>query len=116
MNEELSRYVASLDIPSVLIRAAEDSSAEYINGPNVDDSAIGRLAGEEFNYLNLGYWGFVHWEGVMWSEARKKSFHSYATSLGVSNDTLTLSMRDRSNWESICHIANWLKKLPKPCG
>ena len=52
----------------------------------------------------------------MWSEARMKSFHSYATSLGVSNDTLALPTNARLNWESVQMIADWLKKLPKPCG
>ena len=116
LSEEMSRFVASLGVPYVLIRAAEDESAEYINGPHVDDSAIGQLAGVEFNYLHLGSWGFVPWEGVMWAEARKKSFHSYATSLGVSNDTLALPTNARLNWESVQMIADWLKKLPKPCG
>ena len=116
LSEEMSRFVVSLGVPAVIIRAAEDESADYVNGPHVDDTAIGRLAGVEFNYLNLGYWGFVHWDGVMWSEARKKSFHSYATSLGVSNSTLALPNNARLNWESVSIIAEWIKSLPKPCG
>lgn len=116
LTSELAHYISSLDIPSVFIRSTEDSLAEYINGPHPDDQAIGKLAGDEFNYLHLGYWGFVHWEGVMWSEARKKTFHSYATSIGVSNDTLALPPEVRGNWSGILKIAEWLEKLPKPCG
>lgn len=113
---ELARHISALDVPSVLIRDKEDASAEYINGPHADDQAIGKLAGDEFSHLRLGYWGFVHWEGVMWSEARKKTFHSYATSLAVSNDTLSLSPEVRGNWAGILKIAEWVEKLPKPCG
>ena len=116
LTEKMARFVASIGVPSVLIRGSEDAGADYMNGPHVDDSAIGRLAGAEFNHLNLAYWGFVHWEGVMWSEARKKSFDSYATSLGVSNDTLALSQAVRQSWGSVRSIAKWLKSLPKPCG
>ena len=116
LSEEMSRFISDLIIPSVLIRSAEDDSAEYINGPHVNDANIGKLAGIEFNHLNLGYWGFVHWEGVVWSEARKKSFHSYATSLGVSNDTLSLPSDARMNWQGVRAIADWIKELPKPCG
>ena len=116
LDEDKAHELDSLEVPTIFIRGAEDSSSKYINGPHPDDQAIGRLAGEEFSYLNLGYWGFVHWDGVMWSEARKKSFHSYATSLGVSNETLSLPSNVRSNWDGVEAIANWIKSLPKPCG
>ncbi len=116
LGEEVSQYVSSLDIPSVLIRGSEGDSADFINGPQVDDGAIGRLAGEEFQMLNLGYWGFVHWDGIGWSEARRASFHSYATAHGMSNNTLKLTPSSRASWEGIIKIADWLKGLPKPCG
>lgn len=116
LSESLSRYVHGLSIPSVLIRSFEDENSGYINGPHVDDAVIGQLAGQEFSYLNLGYWGFVHWEGVMWSEARKKSFHSCATSLGVRNEVISLKEGSRLNYKAILEIAEWLKGLPKPCG
>ena len=116
LGESVSQCVSSLGVPSVLIRGSEGESIEYINGPQVDDSAIGRLAGEEFQVLNLGYWGFVHWEGIGWSEARRASFHSYATAHGMSNDTLSLPASSRASWEGISRIASWLAKLPKPCG
>ncbi|MFD2157686.1 substrate-binding domain-containing protein [Rubritalea tangerina] len=116
LNPELARSITQLPIPSVFIRASEDDSAEYINGPTVDDQAIGRLAGEEFSLLNLGYWGFVHWDGVMWSEARRRSFHSYATARAVSNETLSLPEETRQSWKAVEQIAQWLKPIPKPCG
>lgn len=117
MNEWLSRYILyDLSIPTVLIRYDEEPDCEYINGPHVDDNQIGKLVGEEFNYMNLGYWGFIHWEGVGWSEARKKSFHSYATASGVRNEVLTLPEKHRHSWKGVLNIAEWVKKLPKPCG
>ncbi|WP_018970336.1 substrate-binding domain-containing protein [Rubritalea marina] len=117
LSQPVAEAIAAMEIPSVFIRSAEDAdSAAYLNGPIPDDFEIGRLAGEEFSYLNLGYWGFVHWGGVMWSEARRKVFHSYATSLGVSNETLTLSLEARANWKAVEQIADWLEALPKPCG
>ena len=116
LDREMANVLREREVPCVFIRAAEDESVEYINGPHPDDQAIGRLAGEEFGYLNLGYWGFVHWEGVMWSEARKQTFHSYATALGVSNETLALPPDARTNWAGVQKIAEWLDGLPKPCG
>lgn len=116
LKEGKALALAKLDVPTVFIRSVEGEDAEYINGPHPDDQAIGRLAGEEFGYLNLGYWGFVHWEGVMWSEARKKTFHAYATELGVKNDTLSLPQEARTNWAGVKRIAEWLETLPKPCG
>lgn len=112
----MAEAISAMELPAVIIRAVEDVSAAYLNGPKPDDYEIARVAGEEFSYLNLGYWGFVHWEGVMWSEARRKVFHSYATSLGVSNATLTLPESARENWSAVEQIADWLKGLPKPCG
>lgn len=116
LGEDVSQCVKSLGVPSVLIRGSEASFVDFINGPQVDDGAIGRLAGEEFQMLNLGYWGFVHWDGVGWSEARRASFHSYATAHGMSNDTLKLAPESRANWKGITEIAAWLEGLPKPCG
>jgi len=114
--EDTARALIEHGVPTVFIRSSEDAGAEYINGPHADDSMIGEIAGEEFSRLQLGYWGFVHWEGVMWSEARKKVFHSYATARAVSNDTLALAESERKNWTAVERIAAWLKSLPKPCG
>ncbi len=55
-----------LGIPVVFLRGGEGASTTYINGPHSDDGMIGRIVGEEFSRLNLAYWGFVHWDGVMW--------------------------------------------------
>ncbi len=116
LEEETARFLSEQGIPVVFIRSGEDEGANYINGPHPDDEKIGELAGEEFSSLNLGYWGFVHWGGVMWSDARRKVFHSYATARGVSNDTLSLAEGERRNWTAVRIIADWLKGLPKPCG
>ena len=116
LTPELARSIAQLNTPCIFIRDTEDESAEYINGPHVDDQAIGRLAGEEFSLLNLGYWGFVHWDDVVWSDARRKSFHSYATARAVNNETLTLSAETRHSWAAVEAIAEWLAPIPKPCG
>lgn len=116
LTPELARSIDKLDIPSIFIRASENQNAEYINGPHIDDQAIGRLAGEEFSLLNLGYWGFVHWDGVMWSEARRRSFHSYATARAVSNEALSLPADVRHSWAAVEAIAKWLAPIPKPCG
>jgi len=51
----------------------------------------------------------VHWDGVMWSEARKRVFHSYATARAVSNDTLSLAEYERKNWTAAERIAGWLR-------
>jgi LacI family transcriptional regulator len=116
LTPELARSIDKLDVPSIFIRASENENAEYINGPHIDDQAIGRLAGEEFSLLNLGYWGFVHWDGVMWSEARRRSFHSYATARAVSNEALSLPADVRHSWAAVEAIAKWLAPIPKPCG
>lgn len=116
LSEDTARALIEHGVATVFIRSAEDAGAEYINGPHADDNKIGELAGEEFSRLHLGYWGFVHWEGVMWSEARKRVFHSYATARAVSNDTLALKESERKNWTAVERIGEWLKRLPKPCG
>lgn len=116
LSPELARSINQLSTPCIFIRASEDESAEYINGPHVDDKAIGRLAGEEFSLLNLGYWGFVHWDGVMWSDARRRSFHSYATARAVNNETLCLPAETRHSWAAVETISKWLAPIPKPCG
>lgn len=116
LEESRAREFAQLGVPTVFIRSTEGKYAHYINGPHPDDRAIGRLAGEEFGYLNLDYWGFVHWKEVMWSEERKNTFHAYAESLGVKNEVLSLTKEERRDVVCVTQIAAWLKKLPKPCG
>jgi len=116
LSQELIGCVNEAGIPLVAIRGLQTPDDAEINGPHVDDAAIGSIAGDEFMRLNLGYWGFVHWDGVGWSEERRKSFHSHATSIGASNSTVSLSLEERSSWDGISKMVEWVKGLPKPCG
>ena len=58
----------------------------------------------------------MHWDGVMWSEERKKIFHEYALERGVKNEILSLEENERANWTAVEKVAKWLDGLPKPCG
>jgi LacI family transcriptional regulator len=114
--ENISIYLSKSSHPCVFIRAGENDSAAYINGPHPDDEMVGKLAGEAFSILNLDYWGFIHWKGVMWSEARKNFFETHAAARGVRNAVLSLEKNDQLSWTSVKEIATWLNKIPKPCG
>ncbi len=116
LSEKMATYLADSSHPCVFIRAGENDSATYINGPHPDDEMVGKLASEAFSILNLNYCGFIHWEGVMWSDARRNSFQSYVNSSGVKNETLLLNTNEHLSWASVKKIATWLKKMPKPCG
>ncbi|BDS07948.1 XylR family transcriptional regulator [Oceaniferula spumae] len=116
LKPELQSFLQQSGIPLVAIRGVETSDDDRSNGPHVDDEAIGGKAGGEFQYLNLGYWGFVHWQGVAWSEARRQSFQAYADSQGAKNSTLSLSQDERHCWDGVMKILDWLKGLSKPCG
>ncbi|MGJ8658166.1 MAG: substrate-binding domain-containing protein [Akkermansiaceae bacterium] len=114
--EEIAKYISALSLSCVFIRAGEDESAAYINGPHPDDEMIGKLAGQAFSLLNLSHWGFVHWRGVMWSEARRNFFQNHAEACGVKNEILALDKKDQLRWSAVKEIATWLESLPKPCG
>ena len=114
--EETALFIHNNALPCVFIRSGEDDSAAYINGPHPDDEMIGKLAGEAFDLLNLTQWGFVHWEEVMWSEARRKSFQNHADACRVSNSLITISKSEQQSWDAIKQIAKWLENIPKPCG
>jgi len=116
LSKEILLLLNEREIPVVAIRGMEAASDDLANGPHVDDEAIGEKAGREFMRLNLDYWGFVHWEGVAWSEARQKSFHSYAASQNARNSTVMLSSDERHGWDGVLKISKWLESLPKPCG
>ena len=114
--KETAEFISTSPYPCVFIRAGENDSAAYINGPHPDDEMIGKLAGEAFSLLNLTYWGFIHWKGVMWSEARRNFFQTHAENCGVKNAILSLNKKDQQSWTAVSRIAKWLKDIPKPCG
>ena len=114
--EETAKFITNHSCPCVFIRAGEDDAATYINGPHPDDEMIGKLAGEAFDLLNLNYWGFIHWRGVVWSEARRNFFQTYAEENGVKNEILSLDQSSQLGWSAVKKIASWLNKMPKPCG
>lgn len=116
MGQEMLALLAEMELPVVAIRGMETESHDFANGPHVDDQAIGEKAGQEFMHLNLRYWGFIHWEGVVWSEARMKSFSSYASTLNVNTSTLSLQVEERHSWKGVLKIRAWLDSLSKPCG
>ncbi|MBK1854019.1 substrate-binding domain-containing protein [Verrucomicrobiaceae bacterium 5K15] len=116
LNKELQDFLVELEVPLVAIRGSDSSDEDVSNGLHVDDEAIGGKAGAEFEHLNLDYWGFVHWQGVAWSEARLKSFQAYADFRGATNSILSLDASERQVWDGVTKIRDWLLELPKPCG
>ena len=116
LSAELQTLLHESDIPLVAIRGSDTREEDVSNGPHVDDEAIGGKAGGEFEHLNLGYWGFIHWQDVAWSDARRKSFQAYADARGAINDTLPLNAEERHGWDGVLKIMDWLKGLSKPCG
>ncbi len=116
LGAELQMFFHEQGIPLVAIRGAETSGDCIFNGPHVDDEEIGAKAGKEFRNLNLGYWGFVHWEGVAWSEARRDSFQAYADAHGAKNHVLTLASDEWHSWDGVLKIVEWIQSLSKPCG
>lgn len=113
---DLVHYLERRDIPVVSIRGPEDGEDRVLNGPHVDDETIGQLAGSEFVRLGLRQWGFVHWQGVSWSGARKQSLQAFARSQGIEVPVLSLSPEERHDWTGVLKISDWLKALVKPCG
>lgn len=103
-------------IPVVSIRGHKSRSGDEEIDLHVDDEAIGGKAGVEFERLNLDYWGFVHWQGVAWSEARKNSFQAYSNYRGARLSIVSLTEDERYSWDSVLKIQLWLEKIPKPCG
>lgn len=116
LGEQMSKFIHCLEKPSVFVRALESKSADYINGPEIDDIMVSKLVGAEFSDLSLRYWGYLNWEGVKWSEVRKETFQEYADSIGVTCTTLSLEEDSRENWRAIQKIVKWVKEMPKPCG
>ena len=116
VSRDLISILENRDIPVVSIRGPEDGNELVVNGPRVDDKTIGVIAGGEFVRLNLREWGFVHWQGVSWSEARKQSLEAFAATLGVKVKTLSLSGDKRHDWSGVLEISEWLSGLAKPCG
>ena len=116
LSKELQVFLHEQQIPLVAIRGVDTDDKDTSNGPHVDDDEIGGKAGREFQNLQLGYWGFVHWEGVAWSEARRKSFQAYADSIGAKNNTLSLQGDERHSGDGVLKTMEWIKTLPKPCG
>lgn len=114
--EPTARFITKSKTPCVFIRSGEDDSAAYINGPHPDDEMIGKLACQAFDQLNLTQWGFVHWEDVMWSEARKKSFQTHAKACGVSSSLISIKKNNQRSWSATKEITVWLDTIPKPCG
>jgi len=116
LDKELQDLLEELEIPLVSIRGSESTGEDVSSGLHVDDEAIGSKAGIEFEHLNLDYWGFVHWQGVAWSEARRDSFQTYADQRGASNSILSLTADERQSWDGVMSLVKWLQTLPKPCG
>jgi len=116
LSMELQEFLHEQKVPLVAIRGVDTGDEDISNGPHVDDDEIGGKAGREFQSLHLGYWGFVHWEGVAWSEARRKSFQAYADSIGAKNSTLSLQADECHRGDWVLKTMEWIQILPKPCG
>ena len=116
LSHELVNFLKKRDIPVVSIRGPDDDEELELNGPHVDDETIGAIAGGEFARLNLRQWGFVHWQGVAWSEARKRSLEAFAGSQGVVVNILSLPGEKRHHWTGVSDISAWVDGLAKPCG
>lgn len=116
LSKDLLHLLECRDVPVVSIRGPEDDEELIPNGPHVDDETIGELAGSEFVRLNLRQWGFVHWQGVSWSDARKKSLQAFARSSGLEVMNLELPEHKRHDWAGVLEIARWLDSLTQPCG
>ncbi len=116
LDGELMSVLQDRGIPVMAIRGPQTKSDDELNHLHVDDEAIGGKAGAEFERLNLDYWGFVHWQGVAWSEARKNSIQAYADARRARLSVVTLSESERYSWDGVLAIQSWLKKIPKPCG
>jgi len=116
LDGELMSVLQDRGIPVMAIRGPQTKSDDELNHLHVDDEAIGGKAGAEFERLNLDYWGFVHWQGVAWSEARKNSIQAYADARRARLSVVTLSESERHSWDGVLAIQSWLEKIPKPCG
>jgi LacI family transcriptional regulator len=116
LSRDLLALIEKRDIPVVCIRGPEESGEFALHGLHVDDDTIGSLAGGEFVRLNLREWGFIHWEGVAWSEARKESLLAFAQSQGVAVNILSLPVDKRHGWSGVSDICSWLAGFAKPCG
>ncbi len=113
---ELVEFLDECRIPVVSIRGPQDTGMRAYGGIHVDDDLVARLAGDEFVRLNLRQWGFVGWQDVIWSEARKKSLLGFAQSNEVDAKVLSLSEQQRFGWSGVSAIASWVEMLDKPCG
>ena len=116
LSREMLAFIEKRDIPVVSIRGPEESEEFGLHGLHVDDDTIGSLAGGEFVRLNLREWGFIHWEGVAWSEARKESLLAFAQSQGVAVNILSLPVDKRHGWSGVSDICSWLEGFANPCG
>lgn len=116
LSPRLVEYLEGRNIPVVCIRGPEDGDEPALSGLHVDDETIGEIAGSEFVRLGLRQWGFVHWQGVSWSEARKQSLQAYARSQGVEVGVISLSAEKRHDWSGVLAISEWLGSRAKPCG
>lgn len=116
LDTELFEILDEKGIPVVLIRGAGASSKDVYDTIHVDDDEIGHIAGSEWVNLNLSYWGYVHWEGEAWSEARRQSLEEFAMSVGAQMKTLSMNPTERSSWDGVQKMTDWLQDIPKPCG
>ena len=116
LSPHLVKYLEERNIPVVSIRGPEDGGKRALDGLHVDDETIGQIAGGEFVRLGLRQWGFVHWQGVSWSEARKQSLQAFARSQGVEVGVISLAPEKRHDWSGVLEISEWLESQAKPCG
>ena len=116
LDHELVEFLEQRGIPVISIRGPQDAWGLGSDSLHVDDDLVGGLAGSEFDRLNLRQWGYVGWQGVTWSEARKQSLQGYAQSKGVDVKALSLSEKKRHGWAGVSEISLWVEGLVKPCG
>ena len=113
---ELVEYLEEHRIPVVSIRGPRDTELLPSSGIHVDDDLVARLAGAEFDRLNLRQWGYVGWKGVTWSEAREQALVGFSQSQAADVKVLSLSEEKRDGWKGVAEIAKWVQGLVKPCG
>ena len=94
------------DKPCLTLRSP--SSTEEVSALHVDDSEIGRIAREEVMSLGLPHVAFLGYQGVVWSELRRRAFSEEGTL-----ELLLPAGGDDSKRELDC-LYQWVESLPKP--
>ena len=116
VSAELLNEVRMCGIPCVAMRGGTADSVSNYNGPHTDDYKVAETVAEAFHSLGLREVGFVHKDGIDWSERRMQAFRDVSSRLNMGVSSLVLSRSNTNKKSNANKIQQWLEQISKPVG